>query len=514
MSIFSPLVRPLAAALLATLLLGLASAQREIVIAQGIDIHGWDIHAHSTTAVEAVHINVFDYLVFRNADGDLEPGLALTWEPVSDTGWRFELREGVVFHDGTPFTGEDVKFTFERVANDSSLQQWDSFRQMREVEVVGPFEIIIHTQDPDGNPAPDPVLINRVSRLSAGIVPKHYVEEIGWEAFNENPMGTGPYRFVEWRRDDRIILEAFDDHWRGRPAYDRVVHRTIPEESTRVAELIAGGVHIATNVPPQDVDRVLASGAASVELQPTNRIMMLIVNADEEALTGDPRIREAIELAIDNQLLVDAVMDGLGVPTLARVSPGITAAPLELHGTYTYDPERAVELIREAGYEPSDITIKVEGPAGRYPLDAEISEVIALMLNQIGVNTEIEVLEWSAFQSRIWDADNITHFALIGLANSMFDNWFAMRAIQCDAAYRNRVNWCNERFDELMALAQTEVDSQRRAEYLSEATYIVREERPWITLFQVQLQVGVAEGVVWQPRQDELLWMFAAQPAE
>ncbi len=508
MKTLQTLSRALVGALLGALLIGSASAQSEIVIAQGVDVTGFDPHGHHTTAVEAVHVNLFDYLIFRNADGDLEPALAVAWEPVAADAWRFELRQGVLWHDGEPFTGEDVKFTLERVANDSSLQPFDSYRQISEVEVVGPHEIIIHTH------GPEPLMLNRISRLSSGIVPKHYIEEVGWEVFDEAPIGTGPYRFVEWRRDDRIILEAFDDHWRGRPAYDRVIHRTIPEDSTRVAELITGGVHIATNVPPQDVERVLASGAVSVEQQPTTRIMLLIVNTHEEALTGDPRIREAIELAIDNQLLVDAVMGGLGVPTQARLSPGISGSPMELFGTYRYDPERAVELIREAGYEPSDITIKVEGPAGRYPLDVEQAEVIALMLQQIGVNTEMEVLEWSAFQSRIWNADNITHFALMGLANSMFDNWFSMRAIQCDAAYRNRVHWCNERFDELMALAETEVDLAKRTEYLHEATYLVVEERPWIPLFQIEVLVGVSTDVDWQPRQDELLWMFAAQPAD
>lgn len=500
---------PIRAILIAlpVLLLGLAGAQREIVIAQGVDVTGFDPHGHHTTAVEAVHVNLFDYLVWRDADGVQEPGLAVSWEPVAEDAWRFELRQGVTWHDGAPFTADDVKFTIERVAFDASLQPYDSYRIIREVEVVGPHEIIIHTH------GPDPLLLNRVGRLSSGIVPKHVVEAIGWDGFNEAPIGTGPYRFVEWRRDDRIILEAFDDHWRGRPAYDRVVHRTIPESSTRVAELISGGVHIATNVPPQDADRVNASGAATVGLQPTTRVMMLIMNTHEDALTGDPRIREAIELAIDNQLLVDAVMDGLGVPTLARVSPGIGGSPLELWNTYTYDPERAIELIREAGYEPSDLTIKVEGPAGRYPLDTELAEVIAVMLNEIGVNTEIEVLEWSAFQSRIWNADNITHFAIMGLANSMFDNWFSMRAIQCDGAYRNRVYWCHERFDELMALAQNETDLERRTEALIEATYIVYEERPWITLFQSQVLVGTSNDVTWQPRQDELLWMFAARPA-
>jgi len=501
------LARTTAAALLAALTLGVVGAQTEIVIAQGVDVTGFDPHGHHTTAVEAVHVNLFDYLVWRDADGVQGPGLAVAWEPVAEDAWRFELRQGVTWHDGAPFTAEDVKFTLERVAFDSSLQPYDSYRIIREVEVVGPFEIIIHTN------GPDPLLINRVGRLSSGIVPKHVVEAIGWDGFNEAPIGTGPYRFVEWRRDDRIVLEAFEDHWRGRPAYDRVVHRTIPETSTRVAELIAGGVHIATNVPAQDVDRVVASGAANVELQPTTRVMMLIMNTHEDALTGDPRIREALELAIDNRLLVDAVMDGLGVPTLARVSPGIGGSPLELWNTYTYDPERAIELIREAGYEPGDITIKIEGPAGRYPLDTELAEVIAVMLNEIGVKTEIEVLEWSAFQSRIWNADNITHFAIMGLANSMFDNWFSMRAIQCGGAYRNRVHWCNERFDELMALAQNEVDLALRTEYLIEATYIVAEERPWITLFQSQVLVGTSVNVEWQPRQDELLWMFAAQPA-
>ena len=507
MSVFRP-IRLVLVVTAAFALLANASAQREIVIAQGIDVPGFDMHGHHTTAVEAVLINLYDYLVFRDADGEIEPALATSWEPVGDTAWRFHLRDDVVWHDGEPFTGEDVKFTLERVASDSSLQPYDSYRLIDRVEVVGPHEIIIHTE------GPDPLMLNRIGRLSSGIAPKHYVEQVGWDEFAVNPIGTGPYRFVEWVRDDRIVLEAFEDHWRGAPAYDRVVHRTISEDSTRMAELISGGVDIATNVPPQDRDRVVGSGAADVVLQPTTRIMMIIFNTHDDAITGDPLIREAIELAIDNQLLIDTVMDGLGVPTRARLSPGIGGAPLELFGEVAYDPERAVELIREAGYEPSDLTINVQGPAGRYPLDAEQAEVIALMLQEIGINTEIETLEWSAYQSRIWNADNIEHFVLMGLGNSMFDNWFSMRAIQCEGAYRDRVHWCNERFDELMAAAEVEVDLERRTEMLTEATYIVLEERPWSTLFQIQVLVGIASDVAWQPRQDELLWMFAAQPVD
>jgi peptide/nickel transport system substrate-binding protein len=490
-------------------LIGLSSAQdREIVIAQGIDVPGFDPHGHHTTAVEAVLINLYDYLVFRNADGDLEPSLAVEWESVADDAWRFVLREGVLWHDGEPFTSEDVKFTLERVATDSGLQPHESYRQIREVEIISDHEIIIHTH------GPDPLLLNRISRLSSGIAPRHHVEEVGWDGLATDPIGTGPYRFVEWRRDDRVILEAFDDHWRGRPTYDRVVHRTIPEDATRVSEMITGGVHIATNIPPQDRERVEGAGMASVVLQPTTRIMMLIFNTHEDAVTGDPRVREAIDYAIDNQLLIDAVMDGLGVPTRARISPGISGSPMELYGEYLYDPERAQELLQEAGYGPGELTIRVQGPAGRYPLDSELAEIIAVMLEEVGVNTEVEVLEWSAYQSRIWDADNVEHFVLMGLANSMFDNWFSMRAILCEGSYMNRVHWCNERFDELMYAAEVEVDLERRDEMLHEATYIVLEERPWVTLFQSQVLVGVTNEVEWQPRQDELLWMYAATPVQ
>ena len=135
------------------------------------------------------------------------------------------------------------------------------------------------------------------------------------------------------------------------------------------------------------------------------------------------------------------------------------------------------------------------------------------MLEEVGIKVEIEVLEWSAYQSRIWAADNIEHFVLMGLGNSMFDHWFSMRALMCEGAYRNRVHWCHERFDELMLASEVEVDEEAREELLHEASYIVLEERPWITLFQLQNLNAVANDVDWTPRPDELLWMFDAQPA-
>jgi peptide/nickel transport system substrate-binding protein len=490
--------------------LSLAAAQglRELVIAQGIDIPGFDVHNHNTTAVEAIHVNLFDYLVFRSPDGAFEPALATSWERVSDTAMRFMLREGVRWHDGAPFTAEDVKFTLERVANDSSLREYGSYRQIREVEIVGPHEIVIHTHNPE------PVLLGRLSRIGSSMLPKHHIEAIGWEAFNTDPIGTGPFKFVEWRRDDRLILEANDDHWRGRPVWDRLVHRRIPEDSTRVAELLTGGVHIATNVPVQDAPRVEA--AAGVHIAPwlTPRVMLYLVNTAEGVPTADRRVREAIDYAIDNQLLIDALMEGLGTPTRGRVSPGITAAPMELYDDYVYDPERAVQLLAEAGYGPGELTIVLEGPAGRYTKDSEIIELTAVMLEAVGVNVSMQVLEWSAYLSRVWDADNVENLGLIGLGNSLFDAALAYQSITCSGSYAGKTNWCDADFDALVNEALVELDPDRRADLYREIYDIVAEERIMIFLFNVEAMVGVSDSVAWSPRADELLWMFEASPVD
>lgn len=501
--------RPLAALLLALVATTtLAVAQRELVIAQGIDVPGFDPHGHSNAAMEAVLVNLFDYLVWKTPDGEFEPALATSWEPIADDAWRFTLREGVVFHDGSRFTAEDVKFSLERIATDAGLDEHVNYRQIREVEIVNDFEVIIHTN------GPDPLLVNRISRIGSAIMPRVYAASVGWENFAVRPIGTGPFRFVSWVRDQQIEMAAFDDHWRGRPAYDRLVHRTIPEDSTRVAELITGGVQVATNVPEQDRARVDQSNVAVAALAPSNFVMMIVFNVREGTETADPRVREAIDLAIDRELLVDGLMGGLGAVTAARLHPGISAAPIDRYfGVNNYDPQRAVELLAEAGYGPGELTINLYGASGRFALGAELTEIVGVMLEQVGINAVVDIREFSAYSSNVWNAGAFEHFVVTGLGNSFGDNWFAMRALLCGGQYDDRVGWCNERFDELMNGAETEVDPVARAAMLHEATDIVATERPWITLFQRQDLIGLGNAVRWTPRADGLLWMFEATPA-
>ncbi len=491
-------------AVLALVGIGTVAAQSRLIVAQSSDIDGFDVHNSSGTITDGVTINIFDRLLMRTRDGAWEPALAESWERLDDTAWRFSLRNDVTWHDGRQFTAADVEFTLERVAGDGTLAWHDRFSVIREVEVVHDFEVIIHTHEPDA------ILLNRLAGTGAAIVPRHVIEENGWSAFQNSPIGTGPFRFVEWRRDDRLLFEAYDQHWRGRPAIDELVFRFIPESSTRVGELLTGGVDIAVNVPPQDVDRIRASSTAKVAPQPTNRVMLLLLRTGSGAVTADPRVREAIDYAIDNQLLIDLAMGGLGVPTRARITNGVSAAPADLYNTYLHDPDRAVSLLAEAGYGPGELTVTLQGGSGRVPNDREQAELIAAMLEAVGINVNLEVTEWTAFNDRVWAGNGVVNIALTGLGNSILDGWFALTGYRCNGAYIGNTDWCNPRYDELVDGANAEVDLEQRTAMLHEAFYILTEERPEIGLFQLDNVLGLGADVQWEPFVDELLWMFDA----
>ena len=491
---------------LGTVALSQGDAQRTLTIAQGIDPGTFDPFARTTSATWAVLGNVFDALLQRDQDGNLQPSLATDWSTVDDSTWEFTLRQGVLWHDGTEFTAEDVAFTLDRARTDETLLRNPAFLPIVEVEVVDDYTVRVHT---DG---PYPLLINEMAQGgSSGILPRHVFEELGAANFNTAPIGTGPYRFVSWVRDDRVVLEAFDDHWRGRAEYDQVVFRVIPEASTRVAEVMTGGVDIAPGIPPLDVPRVNASGRAQVVPAPTTRAMMFYVQFHEDAATSDIRVRQAIDYAIDNQTLVDVVMGGAGVPVRGLVAPGVTGADMDLYDSYRYDPERALELLAEAGYGPGELEITIQGPHGRYLQDSDIAEVVGLMLQEVGVKTVVETMEWSAYRERV-TYNFVEHIALIGLANSSMDAGVALAS-----SYRARMslrNYVNPYLGELLDVAEINMNFEERNEQLREAFAILDNELPFIYLFNLEDHAAVSLDVDWMPRIDEQLWAFDARPRQ
>lgn len=471
--------------------------ERILTIAIPNDIYSFDIHDHNQIDTEAVHINIFSYLLTRQTDMEVEPDLLESYEPVDDVTWAMSLKEGITFHNGDPLTAEDVKFTLERVANDDTLQEHGRLKVIKEVKILNDYEFEIIT---DGA---QPTLMNLLSRIGSGILPKNYIEENGWDHFLSNPIGTGPFKFVEWRRDDRIILEPYENYFEGRvQGIDQVVFRVIPEVSTRINELLTGGVDIVTDLTPDDMQRINAQEGVSAVSAPSQRVGFLGLHHGEEHPTSDPKVREAIELAIDNEAITKQILLGEATPTRTRITPGNFGAHPRLYNTYLYDPNRAKQLLEEAGYgDGLELTLTL---ADNHYLKAnEINEVIASMLAQVGIDVNIQFVDWSRFLELRNAGDyGQMYFAVYG--NSIFDSSIGLQEFASNVGW-DRASYRNEEVTELWEQALNNMNFDEREEQYQRIQEIVAEERPKIYLYHQNEVYGVSDDVIFTPRTDSML---------
>ena len=274
-----------------------------------------------------------------------------------------------------------------------------------------------HTVDIITN-GPQPALLKRLSRLGSGMLPSKYIGEKGWDEFQKNPVGTGPYKFKEWVRDNHLSLVKNPEYFGNAAKWDELNFRVIPEDATRVAEVMTGGVDLAVNIPPADMERVESNDATHTAESPTQRVIQLTVRTTKGTVTEDPRVREAIDLAIDKQGIIDSIYLGAATPTRTRVTPGNFGAKLDLYGKSLYDPERAKELLKEAGFENGlELTFTASSVSSK---DKETAELIAAMLGEVGIKVKLELLENSAYQDK-FKGKKFNEIAMVPFGNSMFD---------------------------------------------------------------------------------------------
>lgn len=473
--------------------------EKVLTIAQGNDVMGFDIHNHGNTPTEAVHVNLFEYLVKKNSQAtEKVPGLALSWEKVDDLTWRFKLRQNVKFHNGDPFTSADVKFTLDRVRTDAKLADHSAYKLVKEVNAVDDYTVEIVTS------VPDPVLLGRLSRIGSGILPSKYIQDNGFDHFLKNPIGTGPYKYSRWIKDDRLELVKNTDYYGDEPKWDRVVFRAIPEDSTRVSEVLTGGVDIAMNIPPEDMQRIDDNKTTHTIQHPSQRVMNLFVRATPGTPTAHPKVREAIDLAIDKKTLVDKLVEGAGVPTRTGVGPGNPGANPKLYNVSLYDKEKARQLLAEAGY-PNGLELTLSSPTGRYMKDKEIAQAIAANLEEVGIKVNLEILEWSKF-SEINKAKKFKELFLFGNGNSMFDGSLPLSGFR-SSLNKGELDYNNPEVDKLLDSIEKNVNEAERVEQLQKLQEIIAEDRPKIYLFQTKFNYGVNDRIDFKPRLDEMFFV-------
>jgi len=501
-------VRHLVVFVLALLLLGSSfGVSQTLTVAQGVDATTLDPNDQEETPTQNIVNNIFDPLLWRNADGTVEPWLATSVEPVDDLTWEITLRDDVVFHDGEPLTAEVVAWNFERALDEETpIRFLSNFSPVTGVEVTSEHTLRVTTE------TPFPVFNTHLTRFF--IVSQKNYEENGAAFAAENPVGTGPYRFVSWQRDQQVELEAFEGYWQGLPSIPNMVFRPIPEDSTRVSELVTGGVNIATNVPTEAVPLIEASGQAEVRTVTSIRNIFIVFTATEEGPLADPRVRRALNLAVDVEEIIGAVFDGNATPTATPLNNYIFGYAEDLDNR-EYDPEQARALLAEAGYE-GGFSMTLGSPRGRYLNDSLVAEAVAGQLAEVGVHAELQVQEWSSYVGQVLERQVPTDAYLIGWGNSNYDadrTLFTMLyggTVEGGPSQSVFSYWQNEEFDRLVLEARQTLDEEERQRLYHQAQEIVVEEAPWLFLYQQGDAYGVSTNLNWEPQPNELIWAYDA----
>src|SRR6266850_1065275 len=329
-----------------------AAGERDITIAQGIDAEFLDVQMTNNIVTLIINTSIYDTLLTRDRQLQLVPSLATSYRNVSEKVWEVKLRPGVSFHNGEPFDANAVKFSFERIYRpDFKSPQKGWFNAIERVEIVDPHTVRFHTR------VPDPAMPARMT-LMYQLAPK-YVAQVGDVQANLKPVGTGPFKFVAWQKNERIVVEANDAHWTGKPAVRRATWRPIPELGARIAALQTGQADLIVNVPPDQLQALASTRTVRTEKTPSCRIIYFAIAQIKGGPIGDKRVRQALNHAVDMQGILDAVLMGNGkrinsfMPTnVWGYDPSI---PL-----YDYNPKKAKELLAAAGQ--STLTLTLQAP--------------------------------------------------------------------------------------------------------------------------------------------------------
>ena len=449
--------------------------------------------------------NLYDTLTRWDTNLKLQPALATAWKNVNETTWEFTLRPGVKFHDGSPVTAEDVKATFERNMTPGKTVVQSGFATFEAVQIPNPTTIRIVTKKPD------PLVPVRVAQMGAYILPAKLTTDEGVKELARKPVGSGAYKFVEWIRDDRLVMEANREWWgweKKPPPVERIVWKPIPDDFARLSALQRGEVDVITNVPPDQMKIVKTLTVSS------SRFAVLSMNTTQAPLS-DKRVRQALHYALDVPSIVKNLYAGQGKPFTGGVADTDFGFNPALK-PYPYDPARAKALLAEAGYAGQELTL--HAGYGTMVSDKQLLETIADMWSQVGVKAKVEMMEMARRQKMNNDRLTPPNGMLLGNPQStLLDIDGCLWRIFHPNGFNGKY-WAGSqpghRFHDIMESARYSLDQKKRKDLYVEATRIVHDEKPWLELFQEYVIYGVSKRVTFKPRADFRLVAAEMTPAK
>ncbi|HET8576044.1 MAG TPA: ABC transporter substrate-binding protein [Methylomirabilota bacterium] len=481
-----------------------AAPQGKVIIAQGVDPTTLDVMNQQETPASVIGGHIFEGLVERDQNLKIVPALATEMPRlVAPTIWEVKLRKGVKFHNGEEFNADSVKFSLERVKS-SGMRASSNFQPIDRVEIVDPSTVRVHTSKPW------PTFITIMTFNQPAMYPPKAYAGKDSAFISKNPIGTGPYKFVRWSKDEEIVLEANAQYWRGAPKIKTVVFKPIPDDAVRVAALQNGEIDVAVNIPPHLAAVIDKHPRLFLSTAPSIRTLQLMFVTHEydaqhkpvgpyKGPTVDKRVRQAIAYAIDADEIVKNVLDGKAMRTATMLTP--------LH--FGYDPQlkpikqdlaKAKKLLAEAGFA-SGLEITLNSPQGRYVRDKEVAEAVAGQLTKAGIKTTLKTHEFVSYLNTLVYTHRPGPVWLIGWGTPTIDAETVYGPLFRTGS--NLGNYHNPDFDGMVDQAKTQMDEKKRLEIYHRINRLWIEEMPAVPLYQQLDLYGANKRLNWKARSDE-----------
>lgn len=445
---------------------------KELKTTISMDIDSLNPYKIVSSGSEEIMFNVFEGLVMPGADGSLKPAIAENWK-ISDDGktYTFKIRKGVKFHNGKELTPQDVVFSLKRMAGKDGMPPVKALLgEMQDIKVVGDDEVEITL------PAPNSAFIYS---LTMGIVPEENKDNL-----DKNPIGTGPFKVGEYSREQKIVLDKFDDYWGDKAKLDKVTVYITPNNETAFLKLLSGEIDMLSRV---DAKRIKELNDFNNVYGPQNTVQIFALNNSIEPF-NDIRVRKAINYALDKDEIIKNVMNGNGKKLETNMSPVMKKYAIENIGQ-KQDIEKAKELLKESGHENFTFTIKVPS---NYSLHVNTAQVIAEQLKQVGINAKIETVEWATWLSDVYNGRKY-EATIVGLSGKL-DPYAILRRYTKN--YKNNFfNFDNPQYDQLIENAKNSTDDKTIVENYKKAQEILRDEQAAIYIMDPELMTSLKKNI-------------------
>ena len=473
-----------------------AAEPSTVVISQGVDADTLDPLKHTVTPSTNIQHAMYDSLVIHDANGKLIPSLADSFRRVSPTVWEFKLHHNVKFWNGDPLTSEDVKFTVEKIKDPKYLSD-----QVPRVNTIARVE------------TPDRYTVDYITTKPAALIPgfpwltmivdAKYWQEHGDAYMAEHPMGSGPYVFKSWQKDEQVEMDANPAYWGGKPAIEHLVWKPIPEAAARVAALKTGETDLITNVPVQYEQQIVSGANTRMTTARSARVLYIAFNTMSPGPQQNKLLRQAFNYAIDVPAIIKNVLGGHGYATATPIPVGFFGYDAKISG-YHHDLAKAKALLAKAGYpDGKGLEMILYSPNGRYNKDAEVSEAIAGQLSALGVHVTVRTQEWTSYILQE-SQRKLTPMYMLGWGNDSYDADNTLSSLLSSSGRLS--TYGNPEVDKLLEAARFEVDSKKREAMYADALEKISDDAPWLFLFQYDDMYATSKRLNWNARGDELIF--------